>query len=89
MTQKVSGFQFLPKYVDKIKWFDTSPDAGDPSCLCSYCEELIDKDEVPIRAVDTEKNLEARFHIKCLGIVTGEEIYALGDDEIDDDLDLP
>ncbi|MBA7637851.1 hypothetical protein ES703_45500 [subsurface metagenome] len=86
----MTSFQFLPEYVDKIKWFDTSPDAGDPSCLCSLCELLIDEDEVPIRAVDTEKNLEARFHIKCFGTVTGEEIFALDDDEeIDEDEELP
>lgn len=74
-------FHFLPEYVDKIKWFDLSPDAGDPSCLCSLCEELIGEDELPIRAFDTEKNLEARFHMKCFGIATGTKIYALPDDE--------
>ena len=82
--------KLLPEFRDKIKWFDSSPDAGDPSCLCSYCEELIDEHEMPIRAFDTEKNLEARFHIKCFGIVTGEEICALPDDEeIYEDWDLP
>ena len=74
-------FQFLPEFSDKIKWFELSPDAGDPSCLCSLCEQLIGEEEVPIRAFDTEKNLEARFHINCFGTVTGTMIYALPDEE--------
>lgn len=74
-------FQFLPEYRDKIKWFDLSPDAGDPSCICSLCEQLIGEDEVPIRAFDADRNLEARFHIKCFGTATGTKIHALSDDE--------
>lgn len=74
-------FHFLPEYRDKIRWFALSPDAGDPSCICSLCGELIGEDDMPIRAFDTEKDLEARFHTKCFGIVTGTEIHALPDDE--------
>lgn len=65
-------FHFLHQYCGKIKWFDLSPDAGDPSCLCSLCGELIGEEEMPIRAFDADKGLEARFHIKCFGTVTGQ-----------------
>ena len=74
-------FQFLCEYQDRIKWFSVSPDAGDPSCLCSLCDELIGEDDVPIRAFDSERDLEARFHIKCFGTVTGTQIYPLDGDE--------
>jgi len=74
------SFHFLRKYLDKIKWFDLSPDAGAPNCICSLCEQLIGENEVPIRAFDTARGLEARFHIKCFGTVTGTKIYALPDD---------
>lgn len=74
-------FHFLHQYCGKIKWFDLSPDAGDPSCLCSLCGELIGEEEMPIRAFDADKGLEARFHIKCFGTVTGTEIYALPDEQ--------
>lgn len=83
-------FHFLPEYFDRIKCFDLSPDAGDPTCLCSLCDELIDEEELPIRAFDTEKNLEARFHTKCFGTVTGTKIYALpGHEEYYPEEELP
>ena len=47
-----------------IRWFDDSPDAGDPLCICSYCEEVItEEDAPPIRLFDSKK--EARFHTEC------------------------
>jgi len=73
--------KLLPEYQDKIKWFELSPDAGDPSCICSLCEQLIDENGVPIRAFDADRNLEARFHIKCFGTVTGTKFYTLDEDE--------
>ena len=60
-------FKFLPEFREKIKWFDLPPDAGDP--------------ELPLFTFDADKDLEARFHIKCFGTVTGTEIYALPDEQ--------
>jgi hypothetical protein len=30
-----------PEALRQIKWFDDSPDPGDPACICSLCGELI------------------------------------------------
>lgn len=35
--------------ANKITWFDMSPDAGDPNCICSWCSNIIEEDEIPIR----------------------------------------
>lgn len=35
--------------ANEITWFDNSPDAGDPDCLCSWCNKVIGEDELPIR----------------------------------------
>jgi len=24
-----------------LRWFDTSPPAGDPECICSHCDQII------------------------------------------------
>ena len=37
--------------------------AGHQSCVCLLCEQLIGEDDMLIRAFDTDKDLEARFHI--------------------------
>ncbi len=52
--------------LDTDRAFTTSPDAGDPECLCSRCGKPIGEDEVPIRAWNG--NLEYRYHQACLGI---------------------
>lgn len=73
-------FKCLAEYQDKIRWFGDSPDAGLPECVCSLCGKVIgtpwgeSEDEFPIRAFDTERNLEARFHIACFSKVTGLNI---------------
>jgi hypothetical protein len=52
--------------VSAITWFKSSPCAGDPSCLCSWCEQRIDEDDAPIlRLWNTHTNQEARFHLRC------------------------
>jgi hypothetical protein len=48
-----------------LKWFRDSPDAGDPDCLCSYCERAIPENQLPIRLFDSNSDLEARFHPAC------------------------
>lgn len=59
-----------------LRWFSDSPEAGNPSCLCSYCGERIEarpegedwetdcEEGEPIRMFS--KNLELRFHPRCL-----------------------
>ena len=59
---------FRPGVASSIKWFGSSPDAGDPVCICSYCGERILDDEVPIR-IFSEDNTEARLHDFCATFV--------------------
>lgn len=60
--------------MSTITWFSTSPDAGDPSCLCSWCEQPISEDEAPfVRLFNTETRKEARFHQRC---ATESEVLA-------------
>jgi len=58
-----------------VTWFKTSPNAGDPTCLCSWCEEPIGEHEAPIiRLFNTDVGTEARFHRRCLvasGVLPG------------------
>lgn len=61
---------------DDLAWFDTSPDAGDPDCICSYCGFVIPKDEIPIRLSHKCnlqdcpcKNKEARLHQACFRLL--------------------
>ena len=51
----------------ELKFFNDSPDAGDPACICSYCEEVIN-DAPVIRFFDREKDTEARLHVDCLEV---------------------
>lgn len=50
--------------MPEIRWFDDSPDAGDPACICSWCGEQITEVQAPAIRVTTN-NLEARFHGGC------------------------
>jgi len=59
--------------LDDLAWFETSPDAGDPYCICSYCGFVIPEDDVPFRLFQKpnpqepgSKMLEARLHNACL-----------------------
>lgn len=51
--------------LEDCKVFSDSPDAGDPACVCSACEEKIRRNQVPIRIFLEEKGKEYRFHPKC------------------------
>jgi hypothetical protein len=52
--------------MSAITWFKSSPSAGDPSCLCSWCEAPIGEDDAPIlRLWNTHTNQEARSHLRC------------------------
>jgi len=47
-----------------ITWFNNSPEAKTPECVCSLCGKVIDE-FVPIRIWKEQYNIEARFHKKC------------------------
>lgn len=68
-----------------ITWFANSPDAGDPTCICSWCYQPIGEHEAPIiRLFNTEASTEARFHRRCLaesGVLPG---VSYPDDEDDE-----
>lgn len=61
---------------DDLALFETSPDVGDPDCICSYCGFVIQEDEVPIRFGHTCnlpdcdcKDKEARLHQACFRLL--------------------
>lgn len=82
--------RILPQFKEQIQWFETSPDAGLPECICSLCGKVIgtpwweqdeeESDEIPIRLFDTDRNLEARFHLDCFAKVTGTRIGGIRND---------
>ncbi len=45
--------------------FYNSPDAGDPTCICSRCLLPIGEDDVPIRAWSKNGDYEYRYHSRC------------------------
>ncbi len=54
----------------ELRFWPDSPDAGDHTCICSYCEEVIE-DDPAMRFFKTDKNgfkAEARLHIGCFRI---------------------
>lgn len=59
----------IPIDTNGLRWFDTSPSAGDPACTCSHCDQVI-ADEVPIRLWNAAGQ-EARLHQRCFAIRTG------------------
>jgi hypothetical protein len=56
--------------LDQLAWFKTSPDAGDPDCICSYCGFVIPEDDWPIRIFRECDNTEARLHLECFRELT-------------------
>jgi hypothetical protein len=57
-------FQILPTDVR----FTTSPDTGEPDCLCSRCGEVIEERCAPaIRCWPPTAIFEYRFHPHCVG----------------------
>ena len=39
--------------LKEYTWFPDSPEAGDPGCFCSRCNEPIDEDQDPVRMWQT------------------------------------
>ena len=64
-----------------LRWFPDSPDAGDPACVCSYCDCLIREGEYHPRLFKSEPGaackLEARFHADCLKICLDTHIFTI------------
>ena len=65
---------------DQLAWFETSPNAGDPDCICSYCSFVILEGEIPIRLFHQCKrseceleNKEARLHQACFKLLVIKE----------------
>lgn len=61
---------------EELAWFETSPAAGDPDCICSYCGFEILETDIPIRLSHTCKHLdcdlknkEARLHLACFQLL--------------------
>lgn len=52
-----------------LRWFDDSPSAGDPTCICSHCDQVI-AGEVPLRLWNAHGQ-EARLHQRCFAVRTG------------------
>jgi hypothetical protein len=70
----MTAFDFKPGMQEQLTLFTDSPDTGDPECLCSYCSELIEEDDMPIRffVPESEKyphGAEYRLHEKCAQLV--------------------
>lgn len=58
------GLMFAEK--PELRFFSDSPNAGDPTCICSFCDNVIHEPPV-LRIFDRErwKTMEARLHKDC------------------------
>jgi len=80
----------MPPLLDTngLRWFDDSPEAGDPACICSHCDQVIGG-EVPLRLWNAAGQ-EARLHQRCFALRTGAppDVEPIPLTEDDDLLDL-
>lgn len=53
--------------LEQLVWYETSPEAGDPDCTCSYCGFVIT--EWPVRFFRGSNNTEARLHVECFRLL--------------------
>jgi hypothetical protein len=58
-------FHIKPELVLYLRWFVDSPNTGDPACICSFCFQVIQQDEVPLRIFSGSGNSEVRLHPEC------------------------
>lgn len=66
VIKKMAGEPKKMATPQTITWFADSPDAGHPSCICSWCGTGIgEHDAPPIRLLHDTENKEARFHRRC------------------------
>jgi len=53
----------------ELAYFNNSPDAGTPDCVCSYCGFVIGENEVPLRILSESGNTEARLCENCQALL--------------------
>ena len=60
-------YHFIPENFHLLNWFEDSPDAGDPACICSLstCGKVIADGEMPLRIFREQNGTEVRLHIQC------------------------
>jgi hypothetical protein len=69
--------------AESVHWFDLSPDATSPLCVCSLCgKDFQDPDEHedwqnPMRLFDREKDVEARFHQACFEFAQNHHLLTI------------
>lgn len=56
---------------NELAWFEDSPDAGWPECICSYCGGQIKEEEIPIRLFRESDKTEARLCENCSSLLLG------------------
>jgi len=66
----MTTMQFRPGMQEQLIVFTDSPDAGDPGCFCSYCVEMIEEDDTPLRlfiprSAQHPGGAEYRLHFSC------------------------
>jgi len=64
MTEQITVAEAI--WLDQLAWFEDSPDAGDPACICSYCGNIIGAQELCFRLHNRAEGLEARLCDNCL-----------------------
>lgn len=61
---------FKPGMREQLTEWTDSPETGDPRCLCSYCKEPFEEDDMPLRMWPEGGRWEIRLHIpKCTDLV--------------------
>jgi len=53
------------EYQNKLRWFNSWLDAGEPDCKCSLCNLKINEIEVPVIFFKAKEDLMARLHWEC------------------------
>ena len=76
----MTTYHFNPETYDQLTWFTDSPDAGDPACLCSFCDQVIKLGEMPLRIFDDGREL--RLHMLTCARQVIQELQPLGESAI-------
>jgi hypothetical protein len=84
----MQGLNFRGEW-SRVLWSKSSPQEGEPTCLCSYCGALIPEDTIALRCWrgEGEQMEEARFcddcSEACFGILKIDE-----PEDVDDEYPL-
>ena len=54
---------------NELPFYEGSPDAGDPACICSYCGRQITAGQVPLHIHSKDHKTEARLCDDCYGLL--------------------